>query len=104
MSLSIDDKSSKEQNHWFFLIGVINKSFPTYDEIFPPSDSLSTNIFAGLISGIKVILGSIVFASLIFESEGSEVLSENIGVGINVILLSAALGMLINSTFSRMPV
>ena len=70
----------------------------------PPSDELIPNIFAGLIAALKLVLGMVVFASLIFKStDEDDTLDSNLAVEINVLLFSCGITLLINALFSRMP-
>mmetsp|Transcript_17171 Transcript_17171/g.28719 ORF Transcript_17171/g.28719 Transcript_17171/m.28719 type:complete len:940 (+) Transcript_17171:63-2882(+) len=75
--------------------------FPPVSEVVPPSADVIPNIFAGVIAALKLILGMVVFASLIFTD--NDTLDINLAVGINVMLLSCGISLFINSLFSRMP-
>lgn len=77
--------------------------FPPISEVVPPSADVLPNVFAGVIAAIKLVLGMVVFASLIFESSDNDTLNSNLAVEINVLLFSCGITLLINALFSRMP-
>ena len=77
--------------------------FPSWAEVFPPADLVAPNIFAGLIASMKLILGMVVFASLIFESSDNDTLNSNMATEINIMLFSCGVSLLVNALFSRMP-
>ena len=60
----------------------------------------SENIASGIVAGVQFTLVSVVFAGIIFNYSRNELLSNAYPIGINLQLLSSAIGCFTNSLFS----
>lgn len=77
---------------------------PTFMElVFPPTkDAYASNVLAGLVSGLKVCLGMVVFANIVFNTSHDESINAMFPIGINLNLIAASLALFWSSAFSDM--
>lgn len=79
-------------------------SSPSLAELTWPADqdAIAANVLAGLISGLKVILGMVTFANIVFNSTYNPSINALFTTGINLNMMGAVVGIISSAIFSDM--
>lgn len=72
------------------------------DDFMPPGNGIVANIMAGVIAGLKIVLGMVAFSSLTFGKSELPAVADLFPTGINMNMLSAVICLSISALFSNM--